>query len=113
MPYRGIFRPEKSILSPQNQYFWEDIPFISAYVLVRPAGAGEALKATSASGSFMLKHARATTFGRYQTLIKVKQVAASIEYDRICSKTPKTNMPFLNLFLIWSAQRPHMFFLRS
>jgi len=25
MPYRGIFRPENAILSPQNQYFWEDI----------------------------------------------------------------------------------------
>ena len=30
MPYRGIFRPENAILSPQNQYFWEDISFISA-----------------------------------------------------------------------------------
>ena len=29
MPYRGIFRPENAILSPQNQYFWEDIWFIS------------------------------------------------------------------------------------
>jgi len=31
LPYRGILRHENVILSPQNQYFWEDMRFISAW----------------------------------------------------------------------------------